>query len=235
MTINRKHLQALLFNLIITISSILFGCSDGGYDRQGGGGSGGEYGGGNGTPQCLAVPLWWDLRGYAGCEASPHLTALYRGNDRHEQFAPGQLLQNVDQSDTAFYSQNVWSVYLTKPDNEDCGPIKVAMVSNSGTFDLRVSAPVDFFILNTDKVNLVWMKIHGGISPDNEDYSSPEFGQLLVDLYECEIEVGESCQLRKNFPALSLPSNIVTPYKTGKQAIMNGAFCGRTLILGRAL
>lgn len=184
----------------------------------------GDYGGGDGTADCQAVPSWWDLRSYDGCMGSSSLSVLYRGSDHHEQSISGKGFVDT-QGERG--GQQGSLVYLTTPDTHDCGPIKVATVSNSGSILYAASAPVHFYYLSTELSEEVWMKLHGGAAPTASDYYSAEFGSMLIDIFDCQ--TGSSCGLASKVGAL--PPEIVKDNGIGASATVDGAFCGRLFVV----
>jgi hypothetical protein len=225
------------------------GCDDGGYEfvpgpgdggsgeggsttlnppGSGGSNPGGGYGGGNPSqPGCHPVPLWWDLRTYQGCTAEPaRMAGLFRGSDHHEKSFTGKVFTDTEGDHNG---EEGSLFYLVKPDSGDCGLIKVAMVSSSGTVEIKVAAEVDFYMLVPELVEEVWMKLHNGNPPTNEQYYSAEFSSLLLDLFECEKE-NTSCSLKSKL-SNGLPLGIVLDNGSGTGAVTNGAFCDRMFIV----
>jgi hypothetical protein len=181
---------------------------------------------------CKAVPAWWDLRSYQGCmpAGSSRLAGAIRFANRKEQPFNGKPFLDTE-GDRKGEQGSLFS--LTNPSSEDCGPVKVAVISNSGTVTLTIASEVEFYTLRSASVEAVWMKLHNGAAPSIEEAYGEEMRSLLLDLFECEREGSCSPTLTSKVPA-GLLTGIVQDNGTSNSAVTNGAFCGRTFFLMRS-
>jgi hypothetical protein len=159
---------------------------------------------------------------------SSRLAGAIRFSDRKEQSFKGKPFLDTE-GDRKGQQGSLF--YLTYPSAQDCGPVKVAMVSSSGSLTIQVASEVEFYTLRTASVEAVWTKLHGGSAPALEEYYSNEFSSLLIDLFECERE--KSCSLT-NRVAPDLLTGIVQDGGSATSAVTNGTFCERLFILMRS-
>jgi len=179
---------------------------------------------------CKPVPTWWDLRSYQGCmpAGSSRMGGAYRGSNRLEHSFTGKTFLDTE-GDRKGEQGSLF--YLTHPSSKDCGPVKVAMVSSSGSVTIQVASQVEFYTLRSASVQAVWTKLHGGSAPTADQYYSPEFSSLLLDLFECERE--SFCSLTNKVPA-GLLTGIVQDNGTSNSAVANGAFCEHLFLVMRS-
>lgn len=188
--------------------------------------------GGTEGNSCKAVPAWWDLRSYQGCmpAGSSRLSGAIRFADRKEQPFNGKAFLDTE-GDRKGQQGSLF--YLTHPSSEDCGPVKVALISNSGTVSLAIASEVEFYTLRSASIEAVWMKLHNGAAPSIEEAYGEEMRSLLLDLFECEREGSCSPTLTSKVPT-GLLTGIVQDGGSATSAVTNGAFCGRLYLLMRS-
>jgi len=199
-------------------------CDAGGNDAGQGGTDGGGLqpgeGGSDAGIQCKKVPQSWDLRDYKGCMTDAQLAGVYR-NANHQEYAfEGKpFVDNNNGKQGELF-------YLKNPSADDCGPMEVAAVSNSGSIQYSVSEDVDFYLVNPPLAEVVWQKLHNGQAPTEVEMLSGNFSSLLLDIFECE-KVDTNCALKSTIPGGWPTDGSMVDYQlTGPNATADGSYCG---------
>jgi hypothetical protein len=245
---NLNNAKIGLISLLISFSCFFaLGCDDGGgYELQpcttcgtpdGGAGAGGDDGnlnpggsaGGGQSPQpgCKSVPAFWDMRSYNGCMTTSDLSGAFRMADRKEYSYVGKpFVDNASQK-----QGEVW--YMTADGNE-CGPMTISAVSNSGTVQLVAAVDVDWYLVEPAMAEVIWTQLHNGQAPGYNDIQSAAFGSLLLDIFECEV-TNVTCALKASIPG-GWPTygGMVKFQHTGPNAKSEGAFCGHMYVVARS-
>lgn len=93
-----------------------------------------------------------------------------------------------------------------KDDGTTCGPIKVALIGNTGDMYVQMSENMKLYSLNTAWVDWAWQKVKK-TSPTATDYDGDVFPAFLLDLFECER--GSSCKYPQLKSGTTPPNPVV--------------------------
>ena len=255
--IKLDNLVPYILAVIIAVCSFLTGCGDDGTGYElipgpgqatggdgGAGGSGtlnppGSAGSGGNPSSCQHVPYKIEMISYNGCMTSPRMTGLISDKLDGTPFEAYFKGKNFATSNGGAVAGQTF--VLTKPSPNECGPALLAMVSNSGSIDIKVyrnsagdPEDMEFYLLQTDLMDEVWLETHNGSAPSADDYYGLEFNELMLNVFDCYKNV--ECALVKdlNSRGKSLPPGIVIAQAVTNEVLSDGAFCGRMLVVAKS-